>query len=109
MDLTPVEARETAELWYFDPWRLLLEEPFLEHPASAALQATNLADRLPTIGELHYARDLSQVVRVTEKLPSGDSVIKPFDPERLPQRDEDQEESPLVGTGGWKLRPFWAR
>jgi len=104
------EADKLSELWHFDPWWLLDEEPFDVQPTTPLLKKTNCVDRFaidnPGLG---FRRDLSKVVWLFGGSPRQRNFIR-WKPTLLPRRRSRAKESTSqVGHSSWILDPVWQR
>ncbi|MEM1245336.1 MAG: hypothetical protein AAGK22_03130 [Acidobacteriota bacterium] len=96
-------------LWHFDPWWVLGEARFTEHPAKALLKETNLP-AYDTWKEVWFSRDLRQVRYV---LTDGHHQPELFHADLLldlePQRLRVERCGSAPPRVAWCLRPVWAR
>lgn len=96
-------------LWHFDPWWVLGDSRFAEHPAKAMLKETNLP-AYDSWKEVWYSRDLG---RVRYLLADGKAQPEAFDAERLRALEPQRRVSERCGTApprvAWCLRPAWTR
>ena len=56
---------EAAQLWHFDPWWVLDDRRFRNHPGLAALKSTNVRGVRAEIDDLVYDRELGRIKRVS--------------------------------------------
>jgi hypothetical protein len=62
-DLTAEARVEIGDLWHFDPWWALTAPRYADHPALAALKATNCVAQLDLpASDVQFSRDLDRLV-----------------------------------------------
>ncbi len=101
------QAGELGRLWHYDPWWVLAKPRFSDHPAKAALKATNIVDRLGRATfDLLYSPDLSRITHLRWLSWRPPWIHhSPFTADLLPpaisRRDAVQPST------GWRLNPSW--
>jgi hypothetical protein len=110
--VTDLLAARLADLWHFDPWWVLNEEPYVAHRMAPQLRATNCVGRATRrIVMLLFERDLSKATYYKKRktYPLNNSVA--WQENLLPARPDDITEPVVLKRrpGGWVLNPIWKR
>ena len=105
-------ADAIASLWHFDPWWVLGESRFTNHPAVPPLKETNIPGYDKSIAAIYFAPDLSRVTWYGVHSESG-MKLKRFKPEMLTElaakRSSLSSPRPPARKNTWTLSPFWQR
>lgn len=100
-------AYDLSDLWHFDPWWLLREEPFRDMAITPPLKRTNCVTEMERTTALYFRPDLSQVsshLFLDEQNQARFGSLKEVG---LPSRES--LEMPRRKRAGWRLSPFWDR
>jgi hypothetical protein len=95
-------------LWHFDPWWLLANPPYEQHPATPTLKATNAVTHLPSkLISLYYRRDLSAIAGIAFR-DKEEAHMRSWKSAWLPS-----DRPPVAATTAragprWVLAPAWA-
>lgn len=103
------EARAATGWWHFDPWWLLTEKNFLDHPATPWLSTTNAAREFKKVSNVFFRRDLSAITTLGGLNTAGQWEYRAYQPSLLPEREVAPPEENTIRATGWRLRPFWDR
>lgn len=104
---TPLQALDG--LWHYDPWWILDDDRYANHPAKRWLKASNCVDELQkNLSQVWYRRDLARLSWVTIREDDG-TAIKLWHSDMLPERPPPTPlpADPSGQRAVWHLDPIW--